>query len=330
VGDFEQELIARAAANRRHIVLPEGGDDRVLAAAAILLDRGAVAITVLGKEEAIRTRCRALGIRLDAAAIVDPLSSPWRNDLINTFVDLRSARGLTRAEAAGRLDENHFGALMVHTGRADGMVSGAVHTTADTLRPALQVIGTAEGVALVSSIFFLCLDPQVLVYGDCAVVPNPDAAQLAEIAVGSALTARAFGIEPRVALLSYSTGASGAGRDVERVREAARRARQLRPDLPIDGPLQYDAAIDPEVAELKAPGSPVAGRATVFVFPDLNAGNITYKAVQRATGAIAVGPILQGLRLPVNDLSRGCSVRDIVNTVAATAIQAQSAVGAAS
>jgi len=321
--NFEQGLIARAAADRRHIVLPEGSDDRILQAAAILLGRGAVAITVLGKEEAIRARCRSLGVNLGAATIVDPLSSPWRNEFITTFVDLRAARGLTRAAAAGQLDGNHFGALMVHSGRADGMVSGAVHTTAETLRPALQVIGTADGVSLVSSVFFLCLEPEVLVYGDCAVIPNPDAAQLAEIAVGSALTARAFGIEPRVALLSYSTGDSGSGEDVERVREAARRASRLRPDLAIDGPLQYDAAVDAEVAALKAPDSPVAGRATVFVFPDLNAGNIAYKAVQRATGAVAIGPVLQGLRLPVNDLSRGCSVRDIVNTVAATAVQAQ-------
>jgi phosphate acetyltransferase len=221
------------------------------------------------------------------------------------------------------LDVNYFGTMMVHTGRADGMVSGSAHTTAETIRPAFEIIRTEPGRAIVSSVFFMCLEDRVLVYADCAIVPNPNAEELADIAISSAITARAFGIEPRVAMLSYSTGESGRGADVERVREAARRAKQLRPDLKIEGPIQYDAAVDLSVARTKLPESEVAGTATVFIFPDLNTGNNTYKAVQRSAGAIAIGPILQGLRKPVNDLSRGCTVTDITNTVIITAIQSQ-------
>ena len=221
------------------------------------------------------------------------------------------------------LDVNYFGTMMVQTGRADGMVSGAAHTTAETIRPAFEIIRTEPGRAIVSSVFFMCLEDRVLVYADCAIVPNPNSEELADIAISSAMTARAFGIEPRVAMLSYSTGESGHGADVERVREAARRAKELRPDLKIEGPIQYDAAVDASVARTKLPGSEVAGTATVFIFPDLNTGNNTYKAVQRSAGAIAIGPILQGLNKPVNDLSRGCTVADITNTVVITAIQAQ-------
>jgi len=226
------------------------------------------------------------------------------------------------------VDGAYFGTMMVHAGLADGMVSGAAHTTAHTIRPAFEIIRTAPGTSIVSSVFFMCLADRVLVYGDCAVVPDPDAGQLADIAISSAETAARFGVEPRIAMLSYSTGESGSGADVDKVREATRIAGQRRPDLPLEGPIQYDAAIDPQVARVKLPDSPVAGRATVFVFPDLNTGNNTYKAVQRSAGAVAVGPVLQGLRKPVNDLSRGALVADIVNTVAITAIQAQRSTGA--
>jgi phosphate acetyltransferase len=220
-------------------------------------------------------------------------------------------------------DVSYFGTLMVLEGLADGMVSGAAHTTAHTIRPAFEVIGTVPGTEIVSSVFFMCLADRVLVYGDCAVNPDPDAEQLADIALSSAVTAERFGVEPRVAMLSYSTGESGAGAGVEKVRTATRLVRERRPDLPVEGPIQYDAAVDASVARTKLPGSDVAGQATVFIFPDLNTGNNTYKAVQRSAGAVAVGPVLQGLRRPVNDLSRGCTVPDIVDTVAITVIQAQ-------
>ncbi|MDY0049405.1 MAG: phosphate acetyltransferase, partial [Halothiobacillaceae bacterium] len=248
-----------------------------------------------------------------------------RETLAERYHTLRQHKGITADFARDLLgDVSYFGTLLVETGRADGMVSGAVHTTQETLRPALEAIRTAPGRKLVSSVFLMCLPDRVLVFGDCAVNPSPSAEQLADIAISSADTALRFGIEPRVAMLSYSTGSSGKGADVEKVREATALARALRPDLPIEGPIQYDAAIDPEVAATKMRGSPVAGRATVFVFPDLNTGNNTYKAVQRAAHAIAIGPVLQGLARPVNDLSRGCTVADIVNTIAITAIQAQS------
>jgi len=321
---FEHELIERARADRRHIVLPEGDDDRILRAAEQLLRRGVVDLTVLGGEEAVRSRAASLGLELEGLRVVDPLTSQWREDFAATYQELRKHKGVGLPLASDLMaDTSYFATMMVHKGLADGMVSGAAHTTAHTIRPAFEFIRTVPGVSIVSSVFFMCLADRVLVYGDCAVVPNPDAEQLADIAISSAATAAMFAIEPRIAMLSYSTGASGAGSDVDKVRQATVIARARRPDLPIEGPIQYDAAIDPDVARSKLPGSPVAGRATVLVFPDLNTGNNTYKAVQRSANAVAVGPVLQGLRKPVNDLSRGALVADIVNTVAITAIQAQ-------
>jgi phosphate acetyltransferase len=321
---FEHALIERARADRRHIVLPEGDDDRILLAADQLLQRGVVELTVLGAERDIRARAGALGLTLPGVRIVDPLRSPDRADFAATYHALRQHKGVTADMARDQMgDVSYYGTMMIYKGLADGMVSGAAHTTAHTIRPAFEFIRTAPGRKVVSSVFLMCLADRVLVYGDCAVVPNPDAAQLADIAVSAAGTAATFGIEPRVAMLSYSTGESGSGEDVDRVREATALARQLRPDLPIEGPIQYDAAVDPDVAKTKLPGSSVAGRATVFVFPDLNTGNNTYKAVQRSAGAVAIGPVLQGLNKPVNDLSRGALVPDIVNTVAITAVQAQ-------
>jgi phosphate acetyltransferase len=299
-------------------------EDRILRAAEQLLRRGVVDLTALGDEAEVRRRAASLGLDLDGLRVVDPQRSEWLEDFAQTYYELRKHKGVGLPLARDTMvDVSYFGTMMVYKGLADGMVSGAAHTTAHTIRPAFEIIRTAPGVSVVSSVFFMCLPDRVLVYGDCAIVPNPNAEQLADIAISSAETAATFGIEPRVAMLSYSTGESGAGTDVDKVREATRIARERRPDLPIEGPIQYDAAIDPEVARIKLPGSPVAGRATVFIFPDLNTGNNTYKAVQRSANAVAVGPVLQGLRKPVNDLSRGASVADIVNTVAITAIQAQ-------
>jgi phosphate acetyltransferase len=321
---FQYDLIERAKGRPRHIVLPEGGDDRVLTAADILLRREVVQLTILGQPDEVRARASALGCELDAARLVDPLTSPLRADYAATYQALRRHKGMTEEIAYDAVaDPSYFGTLMVHSGAADGMVSGAAHTTADTIRPAFEIIKAAPGASVVSSVFFMCLADRVLVYGDCAVNPNPDADQLAAIAISSAATAESFGIEARVAMLSYSTGGSGSGTDVDTVRAATQTARQLAPELKIDGPIQYDAAVDANVAALKLPGSEVAGHATVFIFPNLDTGNVAYKAVQRAARAIAIGPVLQGLRKPVNDLSRGCSVVDIVNTVAITAIQAQ-------
>jgi len=321
---FEQRLVERAKADRRHIVLPEGGDDRVLQAAEQVLLRGIADLTVLGDPDAVKHRGAALGLELDGLQVVDPLRSEWRQDFADTYYELRRHKGVARPVAEDLIaDVSYFGTMMVYKDLAHGMVSGAAHTTAHTIRPAFEFIRTVPGTSIVSSVFLMLLTDRVLIYGDCAVVPNPNAEQLADIAVASAGTAAQFGIEPRVALLSYSTGESGAGSDVEKVREATAIARKRRPDLLIEGPIQYDAAIDPAVARAKLPDSQVAGRATVFVFPDLNTGNNTYKAVQRSANAVAVGPILQGLRKPVNDLSRGALVADIVNTVAITAIQAQ-------
>ena len=321
---FEQKLMERAAAERRHIVLPEGDDDRVIQAADQLLRRGVVHLTVLGDTQSVRGRAAALGVELDGVRIVDPQTSEWREDFAETYYQLRKHKGVALPVATDLMsDVSYFGAMMVHKGLADGMVSGAAHTTAHTLRPAFEFIRAVPGVSVVSSVFLMCLADRVLVYGDCAVVPNPDAEQLADIAISSAGTAAMFGIEPRIAMLSYSTGESGSGAEVDEVRSATKIAQQRRPDLLIEGPIQYDAAIDPEVARTKLPDSPVAGRATVFVFPDLNTGNNTYKAVQRSANAVAIGPVLQGLRKPVNDLSRGARVADIVYTVAITAIQAQ-------
>jgi phosphate acetyltransferase len=321
---FEYQLMQRARADRQRIVLPESQDDRILEAAAILLRRGVADLSLLGEENTVRARASALGLDLDEASIVSPLDP----DLVETFAvayaDARAHKGMTVERAREIVsDISYFGTLMVHLGLADGMVSGAVNTTAHTIRPALEFIKTKPGVGTVSSVFLMCLADRVLVYGDCAVIPEPTTEQLADIAISSAETARQFGIEPRVAMLSYSTGTSGSGADVEKVRAATALVAERAPELMLEGPIQYDAAIDPEVAQTKLPDSPVAGRATVFIFPDLNTGNNTYKAVQRSAHAIAIGPVLQGLRKPVNDLSRGALVSDIVNTVAITAVQAQ-------
>ena len=321
---FEYELIERAKSSKRHIVLPEGDDERVLRAAEILLRRGVVDLTILGNEDEVRNRATAAGIDLDGAAVVDPLTSSHRDDFAKRYYELRKHRGLTEDQALDAVTApSYFGTLMVSTGAVDGMVSGAVHTTADTIRPAFEIIKAREGVSVVSSVFFMCLADRVLVYGDCAVNPNPEVPQLADIAISSAETAQSFGIDPRIAMLSYSTGKSGKGPGVTVVTEATAIVRERRPDLKVEGPIQYDAAVDEAVANLKMPDSDVAGQATVFIFPDLEAGNVAYKAVQRSANALAIGPVLQGLRKPVNDLSRGCTIPDIVNTVAITAIQAQ-------
>ncbi len=321
---FEYELIEKAKAARQHIVLPEGEDDRVLRAADILLRRGVVALTVLGDPDAVRGRAAALGLDLDGAKLVDPLTSPERERYGSVYHELRKHKGMTEDVAYDTLgDPTYFGTMMVHLGEADGMVSGAAHTTGDTIRPAFEFIKSRPGVSVVSSVFFMCLSDRVLVYGDCAVNPKPDSAQLADIAISSADTAAAFGIAPRIAMLSYATGDSAKGEQVDAVRQATETVQRLRGDLKVAGPIQYDAAVDASVAKLKLPDSEVAGSASVFIFPDLDTGNVAYKAVQRSSGALAIGPVLQGLRKPVNDLSRGCAVADIVNTVAITAIQAQ-------
>ncbi|HYM53724.1 MAG TPA: phosphate acetyltransferase, partial [Solirubrobacteraceae bacterium] len=321
---FEYELIERAKAARRRIVLPEGEDDRVLQAADILLRRRVVALTVLGDPDVVRGRAAALGLDLDGAEIVDPLTSPERERYGAAYHELRKHKGLTEEVAYDALgDPTYFGTMMVHLGEVDGMVSGAAHTTGDTIRPAFEFVKARPGVSVVSSVFFMCLSDRVLVYGDCAVNPKPDSQQLADIAISSADTAAAFGVSPRIAMLSYATGDSAKGEQVDAVREATDIVRRQRGDLKVDGPIQYDAAVDASVAKLKMPDSEVAGSATVFIFPDLDTGNVAYKAVQRSSGAVAIGPVLQGLRKPVNDLSRGCAVTDVVNTVAITAIQAQ-------
>ncbi|MGI5348719.1 phosphate acetyltransferase [Streptomyces sp. CA-250714] len=339
---FEHELVERSRAARRHIVLPEGTEERVLRAAEVLLRRNICDLTLLGEPAAIRKRAAELSIGLDLLAddevpaqapagtggaiarIVDPQTSPLRERFAESYAALRAHKGVTYELAHDVVsDVSYFGTMMVHEGLADGMVSGAVHSTAATVRPAFEIIRTKPDASIVSSVFFMCLADRVLVYGDCAVVPDPDAEQLADIAIQSATTAARFGVEPRIAMLSYSTGTSGSGADVDKVRLATELVRERRPDLLTEGPIQYDAAVEPSVAATKLPGSRVAGQATVLIFPDLNTGNNTYKAVQRSAGAVAVGPVLQGLRKPVNDLSRGALVQDIVNTVAITAVQAQ-------
>ncbi len=322
---FEYGLFERARSEKKHIVLPESSDERILRATEILLRRNVVKITLLGNPDEIKSHAASLGLDIKKAEIIDPTDSVNTEAFIKTFYQLRKHKNMTPDGARDAMSNpSYFGTMMVYEGMADGMVSGAIHTTADTIRPALQIIKTIPGISVVSSVFLMCLDTRVLVYGDCAVNPDPNAAQLAEIALSSADTAATFGIEPKVAMLSYSTGASGKGVDVEKVRKATELAREKRPDLLIEGPIQYDAAIDLSVAKTKMPDSLVAGHATVFIFPDLNTGNNTYKAVQRSSGAVAIGPVLQGLKKPVNDLSRGCLVTDIINTVAITAIQAQS------
>lgn len=321
---FEYKLLEQARTTRKRIVLPEGGDDRVLKAAATVLARGIADLTILGEEADVRGRAVELGLDLSAAHVLSPFDPVTVDRFAREYAELRRHKGVTYEKAADTVtDVSYFGTMMVHLGLADGMVSGAAHTTAHTIRPAFEIIKTRPGVSVVSSVFLMALADRVLVYGDCAVIPDPSATQLADIAISSAATARQFGIDPRVAMLSYSTGESGSGEDVDKVRAATAIVRERAPELLVEGPIQYDAAADAAVAKAKMPGSAVAGRATVFVFPDLNTGNNTYKAVQRSAGAIAMGPVLQGLNKPINDLSRGALVEDIVNTIAITAIQAQ-------
>ncbi|MFB7247970.1 phosphate acetyltransferase [Streptomyces populi] len=321
---FEHQLLEQARSDRRRVVLPEGTEERVLHAAEVLLRRGVCDLTLLGPVDQIRKKAADLGIDISATQIIDPQTSPLRDPFAEKYAELRAHKGVTVELAYDVVaDVNYFGTLMVEEGLADGMVSGAVHSTAATIRPAFEIIKTKPESRIVSSVFFMCLADKVLVYGDCAVNPDPDAEQLCDIAISSAATAEQFGVEPRIAMLSYSTGTSGSGADVDKVREATGLVRARRGDLRIEGPIQYDAAVEPSVAATKLPESEVAGQASVLIFPDLNTGNNTYKAVQRSAGAIAVGPVLQGLRKPVNDLSRGALVQDIVNTVAITAIQSQ-------
>lgn len=320
---FEFELIERAKSDKMRIVLAEGEEERILRASDILLRREVADLILLGNVDHIKSRANSLNLDISAATLIDPVKSPKFTEYVSAYHEFRKAKGITEEQARDIMaDATYYGTMMVKLNDADGMVSGAINTTAHTIRPAFEFIKTKPGFSVVSSVFLMCLKDRVLVFGDCAVNPNPTAQQLAEIAIASAHTAKVFGIEPRVAMLSYSTGASGKGADVDVVIEATKIAKEMAPDLALEGPLQYDAAIDPIVAKTKLPGSQVAGRATVFIFPDLNTGNNTYKAVQRAAHAIAIGPVLQGLNKPVNDLSRGCLVPDIVNTVAITAIQA--------
>ncbi len=323
---FQYHLLQRALSDKKHIVLPEGNDERVLRAAARLINANVVELTLLGEEDKIKDRIENLDIPLNInnINIVSPTKSPYFEDYVETFYELRKHKNVNMEMARDTMaDVSYFGTMMIYKGHADGMVSGAVHTTQHTLRPALQFIKTKPGVNLVSSIFFMCLEDRISVFGDCAINPNPNAQQLAEIAISSAQTAEEFGIEPKIAMLSYSSGASGKGADVERVREATDIVKVQDSNLKVEGPIQYDAAVDMRIGKSKLPDSEVAGHASVLIFPDLNTGNNTYKAVQRETGALAIGPVLQGLNKPVNDLSRGCTVDDIYSTVIITAIQAQ-------
>ena len=320
---FEYRLLERARSDCKRIVLPEGDDDRILKAAGRLLQRRVADLTILGDEAQIRSRAAELGVDLVAATVLNPRTSELCDQFAEQYAQFRKRKGVTVEQAREIIhDVSYFGTMLVHNDIVDGMVSGAVHTTAHTVRPAFEIIKTQRDVSTVSSIFLMCLADRVLAYGDCAIVPDPTSEQLADIAISSARTAAQFGIDPRVAMLSYSTGSSGIGADVDKVRTATELVRRRAPDLLVEGPIQYDAAVEPSVAATKMPDSPVAGRATVLIFPDLNTGNNTYKAVQRSAGAVAIGPVLQGLNKPVNDLSRGALVSDIVNTVAITAIQA--------
>lgn len=320
---FQYKLFEMAASNLKKVVLPEAEDERILRAAEIILHRKVADIILLGDEEEVKANYLRLGLDLSNAVIINPHTSPLMEQFVESFYELRRSKGLSKSAAQDAMTHfNYFATMMVQLGYADAMVSGAIHPTADTIRPALQIIKTKPDYDIVSSIFFMCLNTKVLVYGDCAIVQDPDAKELAQIAIASARSAKMFGITPRVAMLSYATGESGHGSDVDKVREATQIVKEKNTDILVEGPIQYDAAIDEEVAKIKLPNSQVAGRATVFVFPDLNTGNNTYKAVQRSSGAIAIGPVLQGLKKPVNDLSRGCLVEDIVNTIAITAIQA--------
>lgn len=321
---FQYNLLKTARKNRKHIVLPEGNDDRIIAAAARLVEMDIVDLTILGHADKIANKIVRLGLKLDLEKvnIINPIDSVYFDEFAQTLYELRKNKGLTYEMAEDLIgDVSYFGTMMVYKGMADGMVSGAAHTTQHTIRPALQFVKTRPGVSVVSSIFFMCLEDRVCVFGDCAINPNPTATQLAEIAISSADSSVKFGIDPKIAMLSYSSGSSGKGADVDKVREATELIKTKRPDLKVEGPIQYDAAVDPEVGKSKLPDSEVAGQANVLIFPDLNTGNNTYKAVQRETGALAIGPMLQGLNKPVNDLSRGCTIDDIFNTVILTAIQ---------
>jgi phosphate acetyltransferase len=323
---FQYQLVKWAKSKIKHIVLPEGNEERILKAATRLIDQKIVKLTLLGDSTEIAASVKRLGLSLDLniITIIDPVKSEYYEDYVQTLYELRKNKNVELEMAKDMMtDVSYFGTMMVYKGHADGMVSGAVHTTQHTIRPALQFVKTKPGISVVSSVFFMCLPDRVCVFGDCAVNPNPTAEQLSEIAISSAESAMRFGIEPRIAMLSYSSGTSGAGEDVEKVRKATGIIKQKRPDLKVEGPIQYDAAVDPVVGHQKIPNSEVAGKASVLIFPDLNTGNNTYKAVQRETGALAIGPMLQGLNKPVNDLSRGCTVDDIFNTVIITAIQSQ-------
>ena len=323
---FQYQIVKRAKEKKKHIVLPEGDDDRILMAADALIKQNVVDLTILGNKETVMAALKRLNLSLDLekVKIINPGTSERYEDYVNTLYELRKNKNLSLEMARDlMLDVSYFGTMMVYKGEADGMVSGAAHTTQHTIRPALQFVKTKPGIATVSSVFFMCLPNRVSVFGDCAVNPNPTSEQLADIAISSAETSKMFGIEPKIAMLSYSSGSSGEGEDVEKVRKATEIVRQKRPDLKVEGPIQYDAAVDPSVGKKKMPNSEVAGQASVLIFPDLNTGNNTYKAVQRETGALAIGPMLQGLNKPVNDLSRGCTVADVFNTVVITAIQAQ-------
>ena len=323
---FQYNLVKRAKMHRKHIVLPEGSDERIIIAAARLLAMDVVDISIIGNKKQIENKVTELGLDFDFSKvqIINPIESEHYDDYVNTYYELRKAKNVSMAMAKDLLEDvSYFGTMMVYKGHADGMVSGAAHTTQHTILPALQFIKTKPNCSVVSSVFFMCLEDRVSVFGDCAINPNPTAEQLAEIAISSADSSLAFGIEPKVAMLSYSSGTSGKGDEVDKVRKATEIVKAQRPDLKIEGPIQYDAAVDLEVGQSKMPNSEVAGRASVLIFPDLNTGNNTYKAVQRETGALAIGPMLQGLNKPVNDLSRGCTIDDIINTVVITAIQAQ-------
>jgi len=323
---FQYNMVKRAKQHRKHIVLPEGNDDRIITAASRLLDMDVVDISIIGDKKQIENKVAELGISFDFSkvSIINPIESEFYEDYSNTYYELRKAKNVSITMARDLMEDvSYFGTMMVYKGHADGMVSGAAHTTQHTILPALQFIKTKPNSSVVSSVFFMCLEDRVSVFGDCAINPNPTAEQLAEIAISSADSSSAFGIEPKIAMLSYSSGSSGKGDEVEKVRAATEIVKIKRPDLKIEGPIQYDAAVDRAVGKSKMPDSEVAGQASVLIFPDLNTGNNTYKAVQRETGALAIGPMLQGLNKPVNDLSRGCTVDDIINTVVITAIQAQ-------
>ncbi len=323
---FQYNMVKRAKQHRKHIVLPEGNDDRIITAASRLLDMDVVDISIIGDKKQIESKVAELGLTFDFSKvnIINPIESEMYEDYANTYYELRKEKNVSITMARDLMEDvSYFGTMMVYKGHADGMVSGAAHTTQHTILPALQFIKTKPNSSVVSSVFFMCLEDRVSVFGDCAINPNPTAEQLAEIAISSAESSLAFGIEPKIAMLSYSSGSSGKGDEVDKVRTATAIVKEKRPDLKIEGPIQYDAAVDLSVGKSKMPDSEVAGQASVLIFPDLNTGNNTYKAVQRETGALAIGPMLQGLNKPVNDLSRGCTVDDIINTVVITAIQAQ-------